>query len=852
MSRSSNPRPSKIKLADGLQQSAVLVRNGLPPAGLPRAALLLAIFLLLTACESLPTALPAFPTLPQPSPAAPETEVVVTFRVALPEALPPGEQIYLNAVDELTGLPFNPTPFVMTGEDSRNFVLIQPLPLGRIFTYRYSRKGDYTAQELTADGRPVRYRILHATDPMIVQDIVSRWTDSQPTASLGRIVGQALEIETGQPIPNLLVTAGGQQTWTAADGTFRLEGLPEGTHHLVLFAADGSYHTFQQGATVAAGAATPASVQLTPSTWVTVTFTVTPPEDTPEMVEVRLLGSLSQLGNAYASLRGGVSNTAVRLPVMQRQANGQFSLTVSLPAGADIAYKYTLGDGIWNAEQDTDGRFVVRRISVPGQDAQIRDTITRWSDTDRQAMIFQVSTPDNTPADEAVAIQFNPGYAWLEPLPMWNLGGNNWGYILYSPLRGLESLQYRYCRAGQCGSGDDRGTSGSLAAGRTANLSEGPFKLNDIVAEWAWLSTPLQAAVVPNLEIPVRGEGFLTGVALQTGYHPSWFYRMPAAVDDIASLNSNWAILQPSWSYTRGAPPVLEAVPGSDLSGADLNGMITYIRSKAMGVGLYPQVQYPKDANVWWAEQPRDFPWWVSWFNAYQDFLNHHADVAARAGAAALILGEPSLSPALPGGEIADGSPSGTPEDTEVRWRAMIQGLRERYTGGVYWALRYPQDVQNQPAFLDAVDALYIVWSAPLSQDPAASEATLAGEAGRLLDEQLLPLQQRFNKPLVLAIAYPSVTGGVTGCLPGLEGGCLEFGLLAPPNPDIAALSLDLAEQERAYNAIFLAVKDRPWIAGVVSDGYYPPISLQDKSISIHGKPARGVVWFWFGRFLGK
>jgi hypothetical protein len=38
----------------------------------------------------------------------------------------------------------------------------------------------------------------------------------------------------------------------------------------------------------------------------------------------------------------------------------------------------------------------------------------------------------------------------------------------------------------------------------------------------------------------------------------------------------------------------------------------------------------------------------------------------------------------------------------------------------------------------------------------------------------------------------------------------------------------------------------------VVSDGYYPPISLQDKSISIHGKPARGVVWFWFGRFLGK
>ncbi len=50
---------------------------------------------------------------------------------------------------------------------------------------------------------------------------------------------------------------------------------------------------------------------------------------------------------------------------------------------------------------------------------------------------------------------------------------------------------------------------------------------------------------------------------------------------------------------------------------------------------------------------------------------------------------------------------------------------------------------------------------------------------------------------------------------------------------------------------MLLAVNDRDWIGGVVSRGYYPPAILEDKSLSIHGKPARGVLWYWFPRLLG-
>jgi hypothetical protein len=199
-----------------------------------------------------------------------------------------------------------------------------------------------------------------------------------------------------------------------------------------------------------------------------------------------------------------------------------------------------------------------------------------------------------------------------------------------------------------------------------------------------------------------------------------------------------------------------------------------------------------------------------------------------------------------------DGAPSNVPEDTLERWYGIIQEARSYYPGQIWWALQYPQDVQNPPAFLNAVDGLYILWSAPLEKEPGALANAMALEAGSLLDTVLLPLQQQVNKPVILAVAYPSAQNGNTGCLPGLESGCLNLELLSPPNPDIPNIGLDLVEQEEAYNAIFLAIKDRPWIAGVVSQGYYPPAVLQDKSISIHGKPARGVLWFWYARLLGK
>ena len=120
--------------------------------------------------------------------------------------------------------------------------------------------------------------------------MISRWTDTPYQGPTGRIMGDVTDRSTGKPVPNLLVTAGGEQAFTLADGSFLLEGLPVGTHNLVFSALNGAYHIYQQGAAVAANSTTPVSIQLDPAQMVTVIFTIKVPDNTPVDAPLRMAG----------------------------------------------------------------------------------------------------------------------------------------------------------------------------------------------------------------------------------------------------------------------------------------------------------------------------------------------------------------------------------------------------------------------------------------------------------------------------------------------------------------------------------------------------------------------------------
>jgi hypothetical protein len=826
-----------------------------PHVRFPAILLTVGVILTLASCD-LPFQPGQTTTEPQYTPVTELQQTMLTFRLALPKSIPSGDAIYITLLDEVTGLAINPHKYIMQAENALHYSVSLPFYLSKVIKYRYSREGTASVDEHLYDDRPVRYRLYHVEGPGTVEDVLSGWTGEQYSGPTGRIMGNVYDHPTGKPIPNILVAAGGEQTLTLADGSFLLEGLPPGTHNLVFYSLDGSYSIYQQGAVVATASTTPVVVNLSPAKLVTAIFTVKLPASTPIDAPVRLAGNLSQLGNTFADLAGGVSSLASRMPQLGKLEDGRYMVTLSLPAGVYIEYKYTLGDGLWSAESTSQGDFRLRELIVPDINLEINDEVDAWGASGTKPIRFEVVVPPATPKSDQISIQLNPGFGWLEPLPMWQAinsqGQTIWRFDLTGPLNTLVSLHYRYCRNSQCGAADDAATMGVNPLGRVVNLSTNPGTLRDEIVDWAFYNPASSVPSVPAIQVATRQPDFVAGIALRPAYHPSWEELFPYAFQDIRALSANWVILSPTWTFTNNTPPILEPQPNQDMLWPDLLPAITAAQKTNLNVGLFPTPHFPHTADQWWLSASCDYPWWMAFFERYSNFILQNASAASAAHAGVLILGGDWLLPALPGGTLADGTSRNVPQNAEEIWRNLIAKIRTSYHGNIAWALPFPDGIKDPPPFLDAVDQVYILWSSRLAAQPGVSLEDMQAQAAATLDQNLLPFQQQVNKPIILAISYPSIDRGATGCIAIEGGGCLDYALLAPPNADIPVLNLDLQVQADAYNAVLSAINDRPWITGYISMGYDPFAILQDKSTSIHGKLAAGVFWYWTTGFLGK
>ncbi|MBN1666809.1 MAG: hypothetical protein JW862_06960, partial [Anaerolineales bacterium] len=517
---------------------------------------------------------------------------LVTFHVEIPANTPAEQPILFSVLDEVTGLNFNAQRYPMEQLDETHYIIGLPLPPGTVLKYRYSRQAEIVAEEHISDGRTVRYRLYHVSGPGEVHDTITRWNDTLYDGPTGRLTGQLTDADSGAPLPGLMVTAGGVQTFSASDGGFLIEGLPVGTQNLVVYALDGSYRTFQQGARVEAGHSTEAGIQLLSAPQVDVMLITRLPEDTLPGIPIRLAGNLYQLGNTYANLSGGVSTIATRMPELLRLSDGSFGVIVSLPAGADVRYKYTLGDGFWNAERSLDGAFAMRQLIVPDEPVTLFDTVEAWHVGPAQPITFDVVIPAETPAGEGIWLQLNHS-AWTEALPMWQLSDQRWGYILYSPVDRIPQVGYRYCRAGQCGITDDARTPGEYTSGQIAQPGNQALAIPDRVEDWAWfLSDPAPIENSAETAAP-RSADFLRAVEFQPYYHPSWITWIDRSLADVQALQANSLILAPSWTFTRADPPVLEPVAGQDPLWSDLKHSLVKANRSGLSIGIHPQPHFP-------------------------------------------------------------------------------------------------------------------------------------------------------------------------------------------------------------------------------------------------------------------
>ncbi|MBM3179694.1 MAG: hypothetical protein FJZ86_04995 [Chloroflexi bacterium] len=800
-----------------------------------------------------PTPIPDI-TIPSPTP---QPVAQTTFIVTLPEPLQPSETLAIAVMDEVTGLSLNALQYPMSARDSLTYTAVLPVPYNSIVKYRYVRRGDSQVIEDTSLGTVIRYRLHFATAPAEVQDIIADWGDKSYARPTGTILGQVFNSDTGSPLPNLLVSAGGVHYLTDSLGRFELSGLPVGTQQLIAYSLDGMYQPFQQGATVADGRATIVDLRVKPAQLVNVTFMVTIPESTVPGVPVRIAGNILQLGNTFADLLGGVSTNTDRMPVMNLQPDGRYEITMGLPAGAHIQYKYTLGDGFWNAEHKADGQWNLREFIVPTQEMTLEDTVSAWSAGDSAPILFELTVPSVTPPGDIIYIQFNI-FGWMEPIPMWPLGNQRWAYKLYGPLNVLGSFSYRYCRNGQCGSADDAQTIGSAPSGRQALTSILGQDILDTVGTWKWYENPEPTTLV-GANITPRADSFVAGVEYQPTYRPNWSYYAPQAFANTQALGANFAVLTPSWTYTNISPLRFTTVPGQDPLWIDSAIMISQARALGLNVALFPTPNFPASADAstslstnFWLAAPRDAEWWQTWFTRYRAFAVNYADLASQTGSQILVLGGDWVTPALPGGTLPDGNPSNTPADVETQWKAIIADVRSHFNGQVFWAMPYtPSSIKTPLNLLQDVDGIYLLWSAPLSTSQSATKLDFANEAGRILDNEVAPLVSLLNKPIILAIAYPSASGAASGCVANGTGGCFDLLALSRPDADISSIGLDLQTQADVYEAMLTALNARSWISGFISRGYYIPAALQDKSTSIHSKPAADILWYWYPRLTG-
>src|SRR5512134_2208128 len=165
------------------------------------------------------------PTVPAGPTATPLPRAEVTFTVRLPDPLPAGEVLAISILDEVTGLALNPVDYQMTAVDTVTYTATLAIPDQALIKYRYVRLGGARINEDTNLDASIRYRLLYVAGPTQVVDTLNSWADRPVSTLSGNVFGTVVDTDSGTPIPDIMVTAGGVQTLTDSAGRFQLNGL---------------------------------------------------------------------------------------------------------------------------------------------------------------------------------------------------------------------------------------------------------------------------------------------------------------------------------------------------------------------------------------------------------------------------------------------------------------------------------------------------------------------------------------------------------------------------------------------------------------------------------------------------
>ncbi len=783
-----------------------------------------------------PTPIP-FPT-PSPIPAA-----EVTFQARTPADTPSDAELALVLLDEVTGFAFNRRTVPMAQNDAGLWQATVDLPHGALQYYRYELINP-PRPERDSYGTSIPARVVLIQTALQVHDVIAGWAEGPTRTPSGQAYGHLTDTD-GNPLAEQIVVLAGNWAFTDGEGAFAFQAIPAGQHWLTAFSPDGAYRPAQQGVLVSDDGLTPIELQLEQTARVRVTLVVTVPDDTVPGGPPRIAGNLRQLGQRFVDLPGGLRGTSLTMPVTTRVDDTHYLWISELPVGAHVRYKYTLGNGLWNAERSPEGFFHLREVTIPANELQLEDTVSSWRGQ-HGSVLLQVAAPTDTPQGDNLSLQLNPA-AGFAPLPMQQLAEQDWFFVLHGPLDLAAPLSYRYCRNLRCGAADDAATAGPSSTGRQVTLNAAGTTVQDSIERWQWWGTLGSGESIVAPEIGLRPDLEL-GMGFTPDYHPDWLPALRQAMPDLRADGANAVVLRPGWAVRRTEPtPLLALDPSRGPFGAELLSLMEAARAAGLSVTLQPSLHYPaEEPSTWWDGASRTDDWWIGWFAGYRSFLLRYASLAELGGARRLVLGGPEAAPFLPSDSEAEGQPV-PPPDAEGRWRTLIEQVRSIYHGELAFELELGTELQTIPPFLAEFDRVQLYWHAPLGERPDLSITEMREAATQLLDATL-NLEPLATKPIVLSIGYPSLDGGAGPCAAPAGGECPGPTQLLAGTVEGTVLPIDLQEQAWAVNAMLLEAYTRPQITGIFARDYDPLVALQDDTLSVHGKPAAEVLSYWYSR----
>jgi hypothetical protein len=275
---------------------------------------------------------------------------------------------------------------------------------------------------------------------------------------------------------------------------------------------------------------------------------------------------------------------------------------------------------------------------------------------------------------------------------------------------------------------------------------------------------------------------------------------------DIAATGAEWVTLVPTWYQSAPeSSAIYPEQPGRTTTDEALIAAIVEAQELGLDVMLKPHLDLV-DGGYRGGIDPDSTQ---QWFEAYGEVILGYARLAEQHGVPQFVVGT----------ELA-----GTSSDTG-RWRDLIAGVRQVFTGSLTYAANH-DEFQNVQ-FWDDLDFIGVDAYFPLAEQPTTDLGRLTVAWDPIVDE-LGKAATAFARSIVFTeVGYPSQAGAA----------------VQPFNPGLSSV-VSNDEQEAALRSMLSSVDRQTWFAGFHWWMWFTGESPEERALGYmpQGKPAGAIL----------